>query len=115
MMAQEHLSKLLKVLGDENRLRLLHLVLQRELCVCDLETVLEMSQTNVSRHLAKLKEVGLVSSSKRAQWVYYQVRPEAKKEHEQLIAYLDHRFSLMAVFQEDATRLQEWLATKSHC
>ena len=114
-MSQEQLSKLLKVLGDENRLRLLHLILQQELCVCDLETVLAMSQTNVSRHLAKLKDVGLVSSTKRAQWVYYQVGPEAKKEYEQLLIYLGQRFSEIAAFQEDTACLQKWLITKSHC
>ncbi len=109
------LSEIFKVLGDENRLRLIHLVLQQELCVCDLETVLEMSQTNVSRHLAKLKQVGLVSTTKRAQWVYYQVSASAKEEHQQLLAYLCQQFSDTPSFLEDTKRLQEWLVTKTLC
>lgn len=111
----KNISDIFKVLGDENRLRLIHLILQQELCVCDLETVLEMSQTNVSRHLAKLKQVGLVSSTKRAQWVYYQVSTSAKEEHQQLLAYLGQRFSQTPSFLEDTKRLQEWLVTKTLC
>lgn len=54
-----------KALADENRLRIISLLLTKELCVCEIEASLEMSQSNVSRHLTKLKTSGIVDSRKR--------------------------------------------------
>lgn len=67
------LAELFKTLGDENRIRILNLLLKGELCVCELEVLLGISQSNASRHLNKLKSLGIISSSKNAQWVYYKV------------------------------------------
>jgi len=65
------LSETLKALADPNRLRILHLLGTQTLCVCDLEEVLKLNQSNLSRHLAKLKHVGLVSSHKKGLFMYY--------------------------------------------
>ncbi|MGD9156009.1 MAG: metalloregulator ArsR/SmtB family transcription factor, partial [Bacillota bacterium] len=59
-----NLLKILKALGDENRLRILNLLRQKKLCVCELESVLNMTQSNVSRHLIKLKDAELIESEK---------------------------------------------------
>ena len=67
--------EIMKALADESRLRIVHLLLQGQLCVCELEYVLQMSQTNVSRHLAKLKNAGIVQSFKQAQWINYKIAP----------------------------------------
>jgi len=69
------LADVLKALADENRLRILNLLGDQTLCVCDLEEVLKLNQSNLSRHLAKLKQVGLVSSKKRGLFVYYSRKP----------------------------------------
>ncbi len=61
----------MKALAEESRLRIINLLYERELCVCDIEAVLKISQTNVSRHLACLKNAGLITASKQAQWVHY--------------------------------------------
>ena len=50
-------NETLKALADPNRLRVLNLLGDRTLCVCDLEEVLGLNQSNLSRHLAKLKAV----------------------------------------------------------
>ena len=60
---KEKLEKHLWVV-DENRIRILNLMLNAELCVCEIETILEMTQSNASRHLAKLKSAGIITSSK---------------------------------------------------
>lgn len=65
----------LKALADENRLRIIQLILQAELCVCEIETLLDMTQSNVSRHLSKLKQAGIIESSKDGQWVHYKISP----------------------------------------
>ena len=68
---------LFKCLADETRLTSV-LLLQREgeLCVCELAVALQVSQPKVSRHLALLRESGLVSDRKEGQWVYYRLHPD---------------------------------------
>lgn len=68
-------SELLKALADPNRLRILHLLEGRTLCVCDLEEILGLNQSNLSRHLAKLRQAGLVSATKRGLFMYYARKP----------------------------------------
>lgn len=65
------IADIFKSLGDETRIRMLNLLNQGELCVCDIEEVLGIQQSNASRHLNKLKQVGLIQSEKKSQWVYY--------------------------------------------
>ena len=60
-----------KVLGDKTRLRILSLLLGRELCVCDLTEVLEISQPGVSQHMRRLRQVGFVHERRGGQWIYY--------------------------------------------
>ena len=69
------LAELLKALADHNRLRILNLLGEKTLCVCDLEEILLLQQSNLSRHLAKLKQVGLVMSQKKGLFMYYSRRP----------------------------------------
>jgi ArsR family transcriptional regulator len=71
------LAETLKALADPNRLRILNLLGDRTLCVCDLEEILGLQQSNLSRHLAKLKQAGLVTSQKKGLFIYYTRRPAA--------------------------------------
>jgi ArsR family transcriptional regulator len=63
-----------KACADETRLRLLVLLSERELCVCELVEVLEMPQGKISRHLAVLRRAGLVSHRRYGTWIYYSLR-----------------------------------------
>ncbi len=65
------LAETLKALSDPNRLRILNLLGKGTLCVCDLEDVLKLNQSNLSRHLAKLKQAGLVTGEKKGLFMYY--------------------------------------------
>lgn len=64
---------LMKALADDTRLTSMVLLLDGPLCVCDLMDALALSQPKVSRHLAVLRDVGLVTSERKEQWVYYSV------------------------------------------
>ncbi|SHK18443.1 transcriptional regulator, ArsR family [Marinobacter antarcticus] len=65
-----------KALGDELRLSALLLIRDQEkLCVCELTEAFEVSQPKVSRHLASLRDAGLVETERRGQWVYYYLNP----------------------------------------
>ncbi|MBH0066830.1 metalloregulator ArsR/SmtB family transcription factor [Pseudoalteromonas sp. NZS100] len=63
-----------KCLADDTRLKAMLLISdQEELCVCELVAALELSQPKVSRHLAQLRQCGLLSDRKQNQWVYYSI------------------------------------------
>jgi len=65
-----------KCLAETTRLQCLLLIEQfGELCVCELTTATDLSQPKVSRHLAQLRECGLLQGNKRGQWVFYRLAP----------------------------------------
>lgn len=70
------LSELFKALGDETRTKILYLLAQRELCVCDLAQLLEMSLPAVSHHLRLLKALRLVKYRRDAKTVWYSLDDE---------------------------------------
>ncbi len=72
------LSELFKALADPARVQIVHILqaTNEPVCVCDLTDALSVSQPTVSHHLAKLREAGLVTSTKRGTWAYYEVRPD---------------------------------------
>jgi len=66
------LLSLFKGLSDPVRLRIAHLLAQRDkLCVCDITDALSLPQSTVSRHLNTLKHCGLVVAERKGKWVYY--------------------------------------------
>jgi len=73
--ALAELSSILRVIADEKRLRILKLLTQQEMCVCDIMEQLGLSQSLVSHHLGVLKRAGLVQDRRDAQWVYYSMDP----------------------------------------
>jgi ArsR family transcriptional regulator, arsenate/arsenite/antimonite-responsive transcriptional repressor len=72
------ISEVLKALADPNRIRILNLLHERTLCVCDLEGILELNQSNLSRHLATLRHAGIVAAEKKALFTYYSRVPLPK-------------------------------------
>ena len=66
-------ERLFGIIGEANRIKILVLLLKREMCVCELESALKLPQPTVSHHLALLEQVGLLQRTKRARWVFYKV------------------------------------------
>src|SRR5687768_12410182 len=64
-------------LADENRLRLLHLMREGEICVCFLQGTLKTNQPKISRHLAYLRRAGLVEARRQGKWIYYSLKKQA--------------------------------------
>lgn len=73
-------AELLKLLGDKTRLTIFSLLKIRELCVCELTALLDVSQPAISQHLRKLKLLNLVNERKKGQWVYYSLRAPHKDD-----------------------------------
>lgn len=72
----EDITKIYKALSDETRLRILNLLHDGDLCVCNITDTLKMGQSKVSRHLAYLKNAGLVKAKRVGPWVYYSLSRE---------------------------------------
>ncbi len=81
-------AELFKALGDETRLRILNLLAQGELCVCDIMAVLEIGQSKASRHLAYLRNVGLVTDRRSGIWMYYTLAEPAGVTHARIVEWL---------------------------
>jgi ArsR family transcriptional regulator len=95
-----------KGLADINRLRIINLLLQGELCGCDIQYVVGSSQSNVSRHLAYLKRSGLVVDRREGYRVYYRLIQDNKPEYKGLLTYL--RVALTdKVFTADSKTLKQ--------
>jgi ArsR family transcriptional regulator len=80
MAAAVEMAVKFKALSDPVRLQLLSSVASHaggEACVCDIAAGVEVSQPTVSHHLKVLRDAGLLTSQRRASWVYYAVVPEA--------------------------------------
>lgn len=66
-------SRLLKALANETRLKMLRLLSNREMCVCELTVALNLTQPTASHHLSILQNVGLIKGRKEGKWVFYSV------------------------------------------
>ena len=67
------LEQLFQALADHTRLRLLHLMSRREVCVCYFAQLLEVPQPKISRHLAHLRKAGLVTVRREGKWMHYRL------------------------------------------
>ena len=72
------IANIFKALSDDTRLRMIKLLHERELCVCELMQVLDMSQPRISRHMSVLKNAGLVEDRREGKWVHYSLRKETQ-------------------------------------
>ncbi|NCB35043.1 MAG: ArsR family transcriptional regulator [Clostridia bacterium] len=91
--------ELFKALSDETRLRMLSLLLDGEMCVCEIVDGLGLTQSNASRHLNALKNAGILSSSKHAQWTYYRLNEVFYGENRALIDYLSEKFKTLSIYE----------------
>ncbi len=95
-----------KALSEPVRLRIIYLMLQRgELCVCDIVDSLTVSQSVVSRHLAYLRNQGLVSTRRDGVWVYYELVSPSSFVADVLTAF-NQMASTAADLQQDLQRVE---------
>ena len=102
-----------KALGDTNRLRIVNLLLHGELCVCDIQYVLENSQPNISRHLAYLKRSEMVLDRRDGYRVFYRLANVKRSEKKRLFEFLRRIFESETQLNRDTQRLKEAIASGS--
>ena len=61
----------MKALSDPNRVRVLKLLEEKELCVCEIQKVLGLAQSTVSKHLKLLEDAGLVDRKRQGTWIIF--------------------------------------------
>src|SRR4030067_1874377 len=103
----EQLVQFFKALSEVMRLRIMMLLTQGELCVCDLMFVLDEPQSKVSRHLAYLKHSGLTNSRRAGVWMHYCLKESADEVHKAQIDFLKEKLSHLPQFRKDREKLLE--------
>jgi ArsR family transcriptional regulator len=100
-------EQIFKGLSDANRLRILNLLMHGELCVCDIQYVLDSPQPNVSRHLIYLKNSGLVVDRREGPRMYYRIAQPTNGVHQKLFALLQQVFESEVAFSDDTRKLKK--------
>lgn len=96
----------LKAAADPSRARILKMLENRELCVCQMVAVLGLSQSTVSKHLSLLRAAGLVDERKNGRWVYFRLGDSAVNPYAQnMLALLHGWLKKDALIREDAEKL----------
>jgi ArsR family transcriptional regulator len=104
------LVKIFKALSDETRLRIIKLLEQGELCVCDITAALDMVQPKVSFHLSALKEAGLLSDRKQGKWIHYRLNDADLFKRMLMVSICEKADSVL--IPEDRKRLAGFLKKK---
>ena len=94
-------------LADATRLRVLNLLVEGELCVCDIMQVLKVPQSKISRHLSYLRRAGLVDARKEGLWMYYRLAKPQLKIFRTLFQSLDSCRSDFGELQKDVKSFRE--------
>jgi ArsR family transcriptional regulator len=73
----DELAGIYKALADSTRVQIIHILVAatEPVCVCDFTAAFDLRQPTISHHLAKLREAGLVTSTRRGLWSFYQLNP----------------------------------------
>jgi len=100
------LAEFFKALSDETRLRIMALLFQKEMCVCEICDVIGQSQPKISRHLAKLRDADLVRDERQGQWVFYYLNIDDKTASEIMSAII-RSIEKHPILSEDMKKLNE--------
>lgn len=106
------IQNFLKLISDESRLRVLMLLNETSLCVCELEGILNLSQPKVSKILSKFRDLGLVTDHRKGKFIYYELHlidPVQRsligslKEHLEDLPQLDSDYQRLALKDQFST------------
>jgi ArsR family transcriptional regulator len=101
--------KIIKALADPTRLRLVSLLLRRDLCVCELMFILKMEQSRISHQLRILRDADLVHDRREGQWIIYSIPQSSRSGLEALFR------KVLKIKVEDSREIREDLKNLSVC
>ena len=103
----KNFAELFKTLSDENRLRMLMILSEKELCVCQIMGIIGQSQPMISRNLSILFRAGFLEERKEGKLKFYRVRANISSIHRDIIRLLRHWLADDEVMKRDLETLQE--------
>jgi ArsR family transcriptional regulator len=108
------LTDTLRALADGTRLEMVALLTKRgELCVCDFERALAISQSSASRHLRHLLNAGLLQTRREGTWMHYRISAKLTPEKAAVLAGLQSSEAFRLLDPLTEQRLDDWLADKA--
>src|SRR5215813_6029281 len=99
------LEKFFVALSDRNRLRLINLMRDDEVCVCFFVEILKMPQPKVSRHLAYLRRAGVVASRREGKWMHYRIVPQSDERAARILQETREYLAADREMRQDRARL----------
>lgn len=103
----QNANQVFKAFADETRLRILHIMVHvDEICVNEIEQALDLPQSKVSRHLAHLKNAGLIEYRREGQWTFYKIADPKTCLESEMIGCARNCFSTVPLLQEDLKNLK---------
>lgn len=109
------LIQVMKALSDETRMRILNLLKDGDLCVCEIEVLLDINQSNASRHLNKLTNAKILEFYKVNKFVYYKINEEIMKEFPFMKEIIEEHAIKLKQCIIDNERLKEYKDSHLSC
>ncbi len=102
-----NLERFFQALGDNTRLRLLNLMGDQELCVCYFVEILDQSQPKISRHLAYLRNAGIVTARRDGKWMHYRIVMPPNEGAAKVLQQILHWLKEEKTMQADRAKLSK--------
>lgn len=110
----EDIVKVFKALSDETRLRILTLIEQQELCVCEVMQILNMGQSRISHHLNILRDAGLAKARRKGTWTFYSsAGSESSLYHARIMEILNNWIKKDDLARIDLANLGKCIANRA--
>ncbi|MEW8955148.1 ArsR/SmtB family transcription factor [Clostridium sp.] len=107
--------EVLKILSDTTRLRILNILYDGDLCVCEIEYVLELTQSNASRHLNNMSKAKVLESYKVNKYTYYKINEEIYKDYPFVKEVIGKELLKNSMLKEDKNKLDAYKNSGLNC
>ncbi len=108
-------TNLLKAIGDDTRLRILRLLMIQPFCVTEIMSLLDLTQTNTSKQLGKLKRVGIIETQRKDGYTYYQWDQDFLKDEPEWTQAIQNMLNVSSDYPEDRQRTLTYLEGNYTC
>lgn len=109
------LIQVMKALSDETRIRILNILRDGKLCVCEIEVILDINQSNASRHLNKLTSARILDYYKVAKYVYYRINENTVREFPFIKEIIESHTMKQVQCKKDFERLEKYRSSGFSC
>ena len=94
-------TDVMKALSDPNRIRIIEMLSHKEMCVCEITSVLKLATSTVSKHLSILRDAGIIEDEKDGKWVNYKIKTPTENE------YIQHLLFVIKNWVRDSETVQK--------